>query len=221
MPDSSRASGRPDAVWDWTPMALALYDPLVLGVFNRLTWGCPTPRILDLYNRLITDNHLDVGVGTGWYLDRCRFPTGEVRLGLMDVSEASLQKAERRLRRYGPQVVQADVLKPIDLSVRPFNSVSMTYLLHCLPGDLRQKAVVFDHLRPLLAQDGVLFGATLLSSGVACSGPAMRVMKHYNKRGMFSNEHDSLSALRQELSSRFDRIDIQTFGCAALFSARP
>lgn len=221
MRDSSTASGPSQPVWDWTPATLALYDPLVLGLFNRLTWGCPTPRILELYRRHVTGNHLDVGVGTGWYLDRCGFPTADVRLGLVDLSPASLQKAERRLRRYRPEVFQADVLKPLDLGVKPFSSVSMTYLLHCLPGDLRAKSVVFDHLKPLLGAGGVLFGATLLAGGVACSGPAFKVMTYYNKRGMFSNAQDTLADLRQELASRFDRIDIQTFGCAALFSARP
>lgn len=221
MPARSIASGPSAPAWDWTPATLALYDPLVLGLFNRLTWGCPTPRTLDLYDRHITGDHLDVGVGTGWFLHRCRFPTAEVRLALLDVSDASLQKAGTRLRRYRPQLFQADVLKPFDLGVStPFRSVSMTYLLHCLPGDLRAKSVVFDHLTPSIAPGGVLFGATLLSSGMACSGTARRVLKHYNKRGMFSNEHDSLDDLRRELASRFDRVDIQTFGCAALFVVR-
>ena len=57
----------------YNPATLALYDIVVLGISNRLIWRCPTRHILQLYNQHATDNHLDVGVGTGWYLDHCRF----------------------------------------------------------------------------------------------------------------------------------------------------
>lgn len=220
MPERSDAPAPSEHLWDWTPATLALYDPLVLGLFNRITWRCPTGRILDLYDRHISGNHLDVGVGTGWYLHRCRFPDPQVRLGLMDVSRDSLHKAERRLRRYRPEVFQANVLKPLALDVRPFTSLSMTYLLHCLPGDMRQKGVAFDHLRAVLAPGAALFGTTLLPGGEACPRSSQRVMKHYNKLGMFSNERDSLDGLRHELESRFDQVEVRMIGCAAVFSAR-
>jgi len=66
----------------------------------------------------------------------------------------------------------------------------------------------------------VLFGATLLSGGVARSGLAARLMRHHNALGMFSNAQDSLAALRHALESRFDAVEVETAGCAALFSAR-
>ncbi len=57
----------------YTKSALKLYDAVVLGVSNWLIWQCPTQRIVALYNERITDNNLDVGVGTGYFLDRCPF----------------------------------------------------------------------------------------------------------------------------------------------------
>jgi SAM-dependent methyltransferase len=214
------ASASPKQPWDWTPATLALYDLVVLGISNPFIWRCPTPRILGLYDRHVTGNHVDVGVGTGWYLHRCRFPAGDVRLGLIDLSRDSLDKAARRVRRYRPQLFQASVLEPLRLGVAPFRSMSLTYLLHCLPGDMREKCVAFDHLRPVLEPGGVLFGATLLSGGVPRTGAAIRLMRFYNGLGMFSNERDSLAALRHELESRFAAVEIETIGCAALFSAR-
>ena len=91
---------------------LALYDIVVLGISNRLIWRCPTRHILQLYNQHATDNHLDVGVGTGWYLDHCRFSGPRVRLGLLDLNRSSLNTAAARLRRYRPEVYQADALRP-------------------------------------------------------------------------------------------------------------
>ena len=66
--------------------ALHLYDPIVLGLSNRLIWKCPTPRLLTHYERHVTANHLDVGVGTGYFLDRCRFPSTTPRIALLDLN---------------------------------------------------------------------------------------------------------------------------------------
>lgn len=59
----------------YTERLLAAYDFLVLGVSNRWVWKCSTRRLEELYARHITANHLDVGVGTGYLLDRCRLPS--------------------------------------------------------------------------------------------------------------------------------------------------
>jgi ubiquinone/menaquinone biosynthesis C-methylase UbiE len=203
----------------YTPLTLALYDVAVLGISNRLIWRCPTRRILQLYDEHVTSNHLDVGVGTGWYLDHCTFSDPDVRLGLMDLNPSSLRKAAARLQRYSPELYQADVLEPIGIEATPFRSVSLSYLLHCLPGSLCQKAVAFDHLRTLLEPGGKLFGATLLARGVERSGTAHAVMRLYNAKGIFSNEEDSLEELQRELNRRFEQVTVQVVGCAALFAA--
>lgn len=65
----------------YTKRTLALYDILVLGISNRLIWKCPTARLVDHYNTHLTANHLDVGVGTGYFLDRCRFPSATPQIG--------------------------------------------------------------------------------------------------------------------------------------------
>ena len=104
----------------YNPLTLSLYDLVVLGVSNRFIWRCPTREILRLYDERITSNHLDVGVGTGWYLDHCSFPDPDPRLGLMDLNRSSLGKAAARLRRYRPEIRQADILKPLPAGISPF-----------------------------------------------------------------------------------------------------
>jgi SAM-dependent methyltransferase len=201
----------------YSPATLALYDFVVLTLSNPLVWRCPTRRILELYDRHATGNHLDVGVGTGWYLDRCKFPAAAPRIGLLDLNRNSLAAAARRIARHRPEQYQADVLKPLTVSALPFQSIALTYLLHCLPGDITQKAVVFDNLAPLLAPDGVMFGATLLSSGVERSAAARALMHVYNGKGVFSNAADSVEALQAALDRRFDFVQLDIIGCAALF----
>ncbi|MDJ0799996.1 MAG: hypothetical protein QNJ51_24845 [Calothrix sp. MO_167.B12] len=48
---------------------LLIYDFFVLGLSNTFCWQCPTKLILNFYNQHISDKHLDVGVGSGYFLD--------------------------------------------------------------------------------------------------------------------------------------------------------
>ncbi len=43
-----------------------------------------TRPFLTLYDQYVSANHLDIGVGTGYFLDHCRFPAANPRLALMD-----------------------------------------------------------------------------------------------------------------------------------------
>jgi hypothetical protein len=58
----------------YTRRSLAIYDMAILGYFSRLAWRCPARRIVEHYNLHVSANHLDVGVGTGYFLDHCTFP---------------------------------------------------------------------------------------------------------------------------------------------------
>lgn len=204
----------------YTHRTLDLYDFLVLGISNTLIWKCPTRHLLDLYNRHVGIRHLDVGVGTGWFLDHCRFPESQPQIALLDLNPACLARASARIRRYSPKAVQANVLEPFHLDLGPLASIGLNYVLHCLPGDLAEKAVVFDHLKPFLAPGGVVFGSTLLSEGVERSRAARALMRFYNSKRIFSNERDGLEPLRRELEARFEDVRIEVVGCAALFVAR-
>jgi hypothetical protein len=204
----------------YTPLTLAAYDIAVLGVSNALIWRCPTARILRMYDDHVSANHLDVGVGTGYYLDHCRFPTPAPRLALMDLNPHSLRHAARRTARYRPETHRCNVLEPISLDVRGFDTVALTYLLHCLPGSLDDKAVVFDHLRPLINPGGRIFGATLLQGGVDRGPVARQLMSFYNHKGIFHNASDTLDGLQGALGRRFPESRVETVGCVALFWAR-
>ncbi len=204
----------------YTRRTLDLYDVVVLGLSNALIWKCPTRRLLDHYNEYVAAQHLDVGVGTGWFLDHCRFPADRPQITLLDLNPVCLERASARIGRYAPKIVRANVLEPVELETGPFDSIALNYLLHCLPGALEQKAVVFDHLKPFLAPGGVVFGSTLLAEGVERSGAARALMRFYNAKGIFSNQQDSVESLRRELAARFEQVRVEIVGCAALFAAR-
>lgn len=199
---------------------LATYDIAVLGVSNRFIWRCPTGELLGWYDAHITGNHLDVGVGTGYFLDHCRFPTPTPRLALLDLNRNSLVATARRMARYAPTTHFGDVLSPFPLAGPVFDSIGLNYLLHCLPGTIESKARAFDNLLPHLAADGVVFGSTILRADDQTSAVARRLMALYNSRRIFSNTADSFEGLHGALEARFADVTVRRRGCVALFSAR-
>jgi SAM-dependent methyltransferase len=200
----------------WT---LRFYDAVVHGLSNRIAWRCPTRALLELYDRHVSARHLDVGVGSGYFLDHCQFPVPAPHITLVDLSPAALEFTRRRIARYRPHTLLANVLEPIAPADGPFRSISMTYLLHCLPGPFAAKACVFSVLGAHLAPGGVLFGATILGAGVERNPPARALMCAYNRSGVFGNAGDSPEQLEAALSARFERHEVWTIGCVALFRA--
>ena len=203
----------------YTPAALAFYDWFVLGFSNSLVWRCSSQVILDFYNQHVSDDHLDVGVGTGYFLDRCRFPSSSPKIALFDLNRNSLAKTAKRLGRYTPSSHLGNVLQPIDIGRSGFASVGLNYLLHCLPGTLVCKGIVFQHVKPLLRSGGVVFGATILGQQVQHNFLSAKLMKTYNARGIFSNLSDRRQDLEAVLEEHFGEYTIRTQGCVALFTA--
>lgn len=199
--------------------SLRVYDALILGWFSRTAWRCPADRLVGLHDRNVTGNHLDIGVGTGYFLDRCRFPATDPRIVLVDLNTDCLQAASTRLARYRPECIEASAFEPLPDDVGSVDSVSLTYLLHCLPGAMADKTVVFDHVASVLNPGGVVFGATLLQGGVRRNWYARSVMAFNNRRGIFSNIDDSLDSLTNALAARFDHVKVEVIGCVATFAA--
>jgi 2-polyprenyl-3-methyl-5-hydroxy-6-metoxy-1,4-benzoquinol methylase len=204
----------------YSKRTLAVYDFVVLGISNRFIWKCPTRRLEGHYNQHVTANHLDVGVGTAYFLDRCKFPSPTPRIALMDLNPNTLDFASKRIARYRPHTYRRNVLEPISIDGERFDSIGINYLLHCIPGSIELKAIAIDHLKALLNPNGVLFGSTLLQGGVARSWLAKRLMAVYNKKGIFANEQDDLDGLTSALKQRLRDVSVEVIGCAAIFSGR-
>jgi hypothetical protein len=202
----------------YTKRVLGSYDILVLGFSNRFLWKCPTDRLLHHYNQHVTANHLDVGVGTGYFLDHCRFPSQAPRIAMLDLNPNALDFASRRIARYRPEKYLLNVLEPISIDAATYDSVGINYLLHCLPGSIDSKAVALDHLKALMNRNAVLFGSTLLQGGVPRNWCAQRLMDIYNRKGIFSNRNDTLDGLERALRERFRDVTVEPVGCAALFA---
>ena len=205
----------------YTPLVLRAYDLFVLGFSNRFAWRCPSAMMLERYDRHVGRRHLDLGVGTGWYLDRCRWLVDRPEITLLDLNENSLSVAARRLARYRPRTVRANALDPLPLGDARFESAAANYLLHCLPGPIEAKAAALAaNVRPYLEPGGVLFGSTILGRGVTHTRIGRRLMRIYNAKGIFSNADDDERGLERGLASALKDVEIEVVGTVALFAAR-
>ncbi|MEZ5833933.1 MAG: class I SAM-dependent methyltransferase [Dongiaceae bacterium] len=202
----------------YSPLVLRVYDWSVLGLSNTLIWRCPTSALCQLYDRNVSARHVDIGVGTGYFLDKARWPVPAPTITLLDLNTNSLDAASRRIARFAPEAVVANALEPLPLS-GSFGSAALCYLLHCMPGAIPEKAVVFDHLRPLLEPGARVFGATILQGSVPRSWSAQALMDLYNRKGIFSNAKDTLEDLDSALRSRFADVKVEVRGVVALFEA--
>ena len=203
---------------DYTRLLLTLYDPIVIGVIAPLVWRVPREPLLNLYRTNIRDLHLDVGPGTGYAIDHSGLPDGS-RVTIVDPNTTVLRHATRRLRRLDITAVEADVLKPLPVE-GPFESAALTFVIHCLPGPLSRKAVAIANIAAVLAPTGVLFGASVLGTSGNHTWLGRRVLAAFNRRGAFDNLDDNEAGLHSILEASFERVELETVGSIAIFTAR-
>jgi SAM-dependent methyltransferase len=202
---------------DYTRPMLAIYDRFVLGFVSWFVWRTPIEPIMAGYRHHIRDGHLDVGPGTGWFIERSSLPDGS-RVTLVDPNPNVLSHAARKLERLDVTTVQADVLKPLPVE-GPFESAALNLVLHCLPGPQSGKARAIENIAAVLSPTGTLFGATVLGRSGDHSWLARRVLTLFNRRGAFDNLDDTEEGLREMLEASFEEVDVSTAGSAAIFVA--
>ncbi|MFC0540624.1 class I SAM-dependent methyltransferase [Kutzneria chonburiensis] len=201
----------------YTRSVLAIYDPIALGVMCPLVWKCSPRVMLSFYNRNVRGRHLDIGPGTGIFLDRCAFPVPNPSVVVADLNQNVLDTVRERIARYHPETLVRDALLPLDLGERRFESVGLLSVLHCLPGTMADKAVVFDNVRGHVEPGGRIFGGTVLGDGPNHTRLMRWMIGKYNQAGSFANDGDRLAQLHTELGRRFDDYRIYLHGAMAFF----
>jgi len=199
---------------------LRIYDPVILGFYGNVVWRCPTSRLVEQYRQRVGHKHLDVGPGTGYFLEHARLPY-DSEITLLDPNADVLTHAARRLSDRHPSAIQADVLKPLPLTAgERFDSAALNYVLHCLPGPPERKAAAVRNVAAGLKPGGVLFGATVLGE----TGPHTRlsraVLRFVNSRRIFDNLSDTEDGLRDLLEASFATVEMDVIGSVAVFTAR-
>ena len=202
----------------YTWLLLKIYDPWVLGITTWAIWRSPVAPGIERYRRLVGRRHLDVGPGTGYFLEKAAPPDGN-EITLVDPNPNVLEHASRRLAAMRPVTVQADVMKPLPVE-GPFDSAALSFVLHCLRGPQEHKAVAIRHIADVLTPDGVLFGGTVLGLGERHTPQARGFLRFANRLGDFDNLGDTAEGLRRILEESFEDVEVEVVGSTALFEAR-
>ncbi|MCJ1456665.1 hypothetical protein MMC28_007027 [Mycoblastus sanguinarius] len=232
-----------------------IYDIYVLGISNTFIWCCSTSEYLLPFfkSRIQARKHLDIGVGTGYYLAHSDLGfsssttaegTDVADITLCDLSPDSLRTAAGNLRAAVPgirvRMVLHDIEKPLPKSTpssqesaeknnaeekhevqEKFDSISLMYLLHCMPGPPSRKAAIFTHLKYNLNPDnGVLFGATVLNRGVSHNFFGRYLIDVYNRKGIFGNRDDDAEGFLVALRENFEDVRAEIRGRVLMFEAR-
>ncbi|KAJ3414920.1 1,3-beta-glucanosyltransferase gas1 [Chytridiales sp. JEL 0842] len=243
-------------VYSYPNYQLYLYDYIVHHLCDHQLWRCPASLQISFFEKYLTSNHLDVGVGSGYFWRHCKLPTTSpinpsvekaaetmMRITLMDLSPGPLLHTSNiLLSRLPPQstfpwdlrLLHADALsEPLSVSTLPnlpleskFKSISVFYLLHCLPGSMRTKAaLLFNNLKGVLhPEDGVIYGTTILGSIIKkgeCGKDAATLCELYHKAGVFDNFGDDAQGIldaARDVGMKGEVLDV--VGAVALFAVR-
>ncbi|PUA29789.1 MAG: hypothetical protein B0W54_04300 [Cellvibrio sp. 79] len=198
---------------------LACYDFLIYRVLSPYVWRCDPRHFLELYQRNMSGNHADVGVGTGYFLNQCSYKPGAVRIGLFDLQPNCLRYTAARLARFQPETFECDALEPIPFTGKRFSSIGLGGILHCIPGDLTEKGIVFDAITSLMEPTSRVFGYTILNQGVRKTLFSRIVFFLLHRMKVINGASDSAAQLHVELNKRFKSVDVRVVGCIALFNA--
>ena len=203
----------------YTRWLLTCYDFLIYRLLAPHVWRCDPQHFLDLYRKYMSDNHADVGVGTGYFLNQCLHEPGSVRIGLFDLQRNCLSYTAHRLARFHPETFECDALEAIPFKGQAFDSIALGGLLHCIPGNLTEKGMVFDAIKPLMRPASHVFGYTILNRGIRKTSLSRFVYFLLHQLKVINGEDDSANQLHTELSKRFKRVNTHIIGCIALFNA--
>ncbi|KAK1973704.1 methyltransferase domain-containing protein [Colletotrichum cereale] len=231
-----------------------LYDGLVLRLYCKYAWGCSRDTLSKFYNGYVASaanqpstsaihrapSFLDIGVGSGYFLEHAPFPTGShVTLG--DLNRDCLDAASRRIVAAHPslsvQTLVVDFLDSDEQASLALNSappgllhdaktesgydlVSCLCLLHCLPEPTRRKAEAVMWLGQHLRPQGVIIGATVLGKGVRHNWLGSFLLYWHNVMGIFGNSRDDVDNIIEPLQSAFDHVEWSVVGKMLLFEAR-
>lgn len=204
-----------------------LYDAGLYRFVTGQIWRCPTQCLMDNYADNVSDNHLEIGVGSGYFLERTLCADIVRRLVISDLNRSCLAKSAARLELHEPQIRRHNILKPFTslgastpASIGPrFTSVGMNYVLHCIPGSIVKNQCIFRHIHSVLEEGGIFFGATLLRHDPGGGVASWLLMRLLNSVGIFNNAHHTLGELRAVMQSLFSSVEISMVGDAAIFRA--
>jgi 2-polyprenyl-3-methyl-5-hydroxy-6-metoxy-1,4-benzoquinol methylase len=198
----------------YTKLFLKFYNFAVLFFNNKFLWKCNTSNLLQNYKNNVSKNHLDIGVGTGFYLIKTQNLLEDI--SLMDLNDNCLDLVESKLSGKNVTKHKLDILKDIDKNLYDkYDSIAFNYLIHCLP-DNGNKDAVFKNAAKMVKRSGVVFGSTIINE--YSNSLAIKVANKFNEKGIFDNSNDSRKNIESYIKDNFNTYSLEQIGSVCVFS---
>ncbi|HET8707574.1 MAG TPA: class I SAM-dependent methyltransferase [Pseudomonadales bacterium] len=203
----------------YNKLALTFYDFYVYRFAAPIAFRCPVENMSSLYQKYCSKQHLEIGVGTGHFLQQAHARDQLQTVTLLDLNPNCLQITAEKLKGLTVHCYEGNILHPFPLKNERFSSVGLNFVLHCVPGSFAEKGIIFKHLKPYLLPDAVVFGSTAIYESAKRNLVGPLVMNAYNALGIFNNKQDQKRELIECLSSEFKYVNIEQIGNILFFVA--
>jgi hypothetical protein len=91
-------------------------------------------------------------------------------------------------------------------------------VLHCFPGPLSCKERAISNIAGVVADGGVVFGASVLGTSERHTSMARAALRQPNREGTFDNLTDTAGGLRDVLERHLDSVEFEVVGSIAIFA---
>ena len=194
------------------------YDRIVNDFNCKHVWKCSTKNIIDNYQKNISNNHLEIGPGTGFFLNKKNTGINFKKLTLVDVNKDILQFSKKNLEQYysNIEILHSDLFSQKISESIYFESVGVNYVLHCVTGNLQTK---LDNLIDNLGNNKYnLFGASVICDPLHMNTIAEYELIFLNTLGIFNNNEDTYYELEEYLNNRNIKFSLKKQGYVAIFN---
>ena len=189
----------------YSPLGLRLYDPLIVRRLAPHVWRCSRVASSTTIDRHVTANHADIGVATGYFLDRCDFEHAASAAGA-DRSAAALPA----IRRAAPCALSArdylrDVLTPDRWASRRPRSIRSRSAASCIasPATCAQEPACSTPSRRSPRPARRSSATRCVRDGVAAPRAPRLVHALLNRAGVVDNPNDHAARSAPALEARF------------------
>jgi hypothetical protein len=195
---------------------LAIYDVWVLKFMTKAVWKVPVALGVDRYRQHMGHRHLDVGPGTGYFIEKADQPR-DTEITLLDPIRPCFATWRSDSRHGIRSPLRPTSWSPSRSTDRSTPRLSASYST-AFAGQ-RVKAVAVRNIAHVLDPEGILFGGTVLGLQGDHTKSARAFLRAANKPGGFDNVDDTAEGLRRILEMSFSAVDVDVVGSAALFAA--
>ncbi len=167
------------------------YDYFVNNLNCKYVWKCNQNIIKDLYKNNLSNDHLEIGPGTGHFLKKHKFNS----LHLIDINNDILNDSYKNLKKNSKKIVKINqniFSENNKINITNVNSIGLSYVLHCIPNTLDTSLNYL--INNLNQKDITLFGSTVVPTNANIF--ASSELFFLNKLGIFNNVNHNVEQLK-------------------------